>query len=45
MWSANLSWYLLDPLRLALEYGRARVQGGTAPGTLDFLATRVQFAF
>lgn len=45
VWSANLSWYPLDPLRLVLEYGHARVQGGAAPRTLDFVATRAQLAF
>ena len=45
VWPAALNWYPRTPLRFTLEYGHARVQGGAAPRSFDFVAGRAQIAF
>ena len=43
--TVGLSWYPLAPIRVVLECGHARVNGGAAPRTVDFIATRAQLSF
>ena len=45
VWTAGVSWYPREHLRLILEYQHAAVTGGEAPRSLDAVAVRGQFSF
>jgi len=45
VWTAGLSWYPINPLRVMLQYEHADISGGPAPRSLSALALRGQLRF
>ena len=45
VWTAGVSWYPTDELRLMLQYQHADVTGGEAPRSLSAVAIRGQLSF
>ncbi len=45
VWTAGVSWYPVDPLRVVLQYQHANVDGGRSPRSLNAVAGRIQVSF